>query len=77
MEKAAAGCPSLPSHYGLTNPGISRDLASRLPYLLVTVCEGTTFSARWGPVRYRCVSVRWSPPDVSSGQELSHYRRAG
>ena len=32
MEKDAAGCPSLPSHYGLTNPGISRDLASRLPY---------------------------------------------
>ena len=35
MEKAAAGCPSLPSHYGLTNPGISRDLASRLPYVQV------------------------------------------
>jgi hypothetical protein len=32
MEKDAAGCPSLPSHYGLTNPGISRYLASRLPY---------------------------------------------
>ena len=24
MEKDAAGCPSLPSHYGLTNPGTSR-----------------------------------------------------
>jgi hypothetical protein len=23
-EKDAAGCPSLPSHYGLTNPGVSR-----------------------------------------------------
>ena len=33
MEKDAAGCPSLPSHYGLTNPGISRYLANRLPYL--------------------------------------------
>jgi len=32
MEKGAAGCPSLPTHHGLTNPGISRDLASRLPY---------------------------------------------
>ncbi|MGP0066252.1 MAG: PDDEXK nuclease domain-containing protein, partial [Isosphaeraceae bacterium] len=31
MEKGAAGYPSLPLHYGLTNPGISRDLASRLP----------------------------------------------
>jgi hypothetical protein len=31
MEKGAAGCPSLPLHYGLTNPGISRDLASRPP----------------------------------------------
>ena len=34
MEKGEAGCPSLPSHYGLTNPGISRDLASRLPNFL-------------------------------------------
>ena len=24
MEKDAAGCPSLPSHHGLTNPGTSR-----------------------------------------------------
>ena len=32
MEKDAAGCLSLPLHYGLTNPGISRYLASRLPY---------------------------------------------
>ena len=31
MEKGAAGFPSLPSHYGLTNPGISRELASRPP----------------------------------------------
>jgi hypothetical protein len=31
MEKGAAGYPSLPLHYGLTNPGISRDLASRPP----------------------------------------------
>ncbi len=31
MEKGAAGYPSLPLHYGLTNSGISRDLASRLP----------------------------------------------
>jgi hypothetical protein len=31
MEKGAAGCPSPPSHYGLTNPGISRNLASRPP----------------------------------------------
>ncbi len=34
MEKGAAGYPSLPLHYGLTNPGISRDLASRLPNFL-------------------------------------------
>jgi predicted nuclease of restriction endonuclease-like (RecB) superfamily len=34
MEKGAAGCPSLPLHYGLTNPGISRDLASRPPTFL-------------------------------------------
>jgi hypothetical protein len=34
MEKGAAGCPSLPSHYGLTNPGISRELASRPPTFL-------------------------------------------
>ncbi len=34
MEKGAAGCPSLPSHYGLTNPGISRELASRPPNFL-------------------------------------------
>jgi hypothetical protein len=34
MEKDAAGYPSLPSHYGLTNPGISRYLASRLPYFM-------------------------------------------
>ena len=33
MEKDAAGYPSLPLHYGLMNPGISRYLASRLPYL--------------------------------------------
>jgi hypothetical protein len=32
MKKDAAGCPSLPSHYGLTNPGTSRYLVSRLPY---------------------------------------------
>ena len=32
MEKDAAGFPSLPLHYGLTNPGIRRNLASRLPY---------------------------------------------
>ena len=31
MEKDAAGYPSLPLHYGLMNPGISRYLASRLP----------------------------------------------
>jgi len=30
--KGAAGCPSLPTHHGLTNPGISRELVSRLPY---------------------------------------------
>src|SRR5712692_9087990 len=34
MEKGAAGYPSLPLHYGLTNPGISRDLASRPPDFL-------------------------------------------
>jgi predicted nuclease of restriction endonuclease-like (RecB) superfamily len=34
MEKGAAGYPSLPLHSGLTNPGISRDLASRLPNFL-------------------------------------------
>src|SRR4051794_10502530 len=34
MEKGAAGCPSLPTHYGLTNPGASRDLASRPPTFL-------------------------------------------
>src|SRR4051794_9586749 len=34
MEKGAAGYPSLPLHYGLTNPGISRELASRLPNFL-------------------------------------------
>jgi hypothetical protein len=34
MEKGAAGCPSLPSHYGLTNPGVSRNLASRPPNFL-------------------------------------------
>jgi hypothetical protein len=34
MEKSAAGYPSLPLHYGLTNPGISRELASRLPNFL-------------------------------------------
>ena len=34
MEKGAAGFPSLPLHYGLMNPGISRELASRLPNLL-------------------------------------------
>jgi hypothetical protein len=33
MKKDAAGCPSLPSHYGLTNPGTSRYLVSRLPYV--------------------------------------------
>ena len=32
MKKDAAGYPSLPLHYGLTNPGISRYLVSRLPY---------------------------------------------
>jgi hypothetical protein len=34
MEKDAAGYLSLPSQYGLTNPGISRYLASRLPYCM-------------------------------------------
>src|SRR5215813_8743564 len=34
MEKGAAGYPSLPLHYGLTNPGIRRYLASRLPNFL-------------------------------------------
>src|SRR4029079_12572577 len=34
MEKGAAGSPSLLTHDGLTNPGISRDLASRLPDFL-------------------------------------------
>ena len=29
--------------------------------LSVTGSEGTTFSARWGPVRNDCVSVRWYP----------------
>ncbi len=38
MEKGAAGYPSLPLHYGLTNSGISRDLASRLPNFL-TIAE--------------------------------------
>ena len=35
MEKGAAGYPSLPLHYGLMDPGISRYLASRLPLLHV------------------------------------------
>src|SRR5947208_352505 len=35
MEKGAAGFPPLPLQYGLMNPGISRELASRLPNLLV------------------------------------------
>src|SRR5512134_1144019 len=39
MEKGAAGCPSLPSHYGLTNPGISRELASRPPTFLTLAGE--------------------------------------
>lgn len=34
MEKGAAGCPSLPLYYGLTNPGTSRELASRPPTFL-------------------------------------------
>jgi hypothetical protein len=40
MEKDAAGCPSLPSHYGLTNPGTSR--TSPAAYL-------TTNDAQIGP----------------------------
>ena len=31
MEKGAAGCPSLPSHYGLTNPGTSRTSPAAYP----------------------------------------------
>ncbi len=31
------------------------------PWLSVTVSEGTTISARWGPGRNSCVSVKWSP----------------
>jgi hypothetical protein len=31
MEKGAAGCPSLPSHYGLMNPGTSRTSPAAYP----------------------------------------------
>jgi len=31
MEKGAAGCPSLPLHYGLTNPGTSRTSPAAYP----------------------------------------------
>ena len=31
MEKDAAGCPSLLSHYGLTNPGTSRTSPAAYP----------------------------------------------
>jgi hypothetical protein len=34
MEKGAVGCPSLPMHHGRTNSDVSRNLASRLPYLV-------------------------------------------
>jgi hypothetical protein len=40
MKKDAAGYPSLPLHYGLTNPGISRYLVSRLPYLKLRFLGG-------------------------------------
>src|SRR4051794_1936183 len=33
-------------------------VGARKTAVSVTVCEGTTFSARWGPVRNPCVSVK-------------------
>ena len=52
MEKGAAGSPSLLTHNGLTNPGISRDLASRLPDFLTLAEEAELRrSRRGGPPR--------------------------
>ena len=40
MEKGVAGCPSLPTHYGLDEPRHKPHLASRLPYLLTRSSTG-------------------------------------
>ncbi len=36
-----------------------------LDRLSVTVSEGTTFSARWEPLRNDCVSARWDPAELA------------
>ena len=51
MKKDAAGYPSLPLHYGLTNPGISRYLVSRLPYIQSGSEGGGGNGALWPPRR--------------------------
>ena len=45
----------------MTLPALIQARDELLARVSVTVSEGTTFSARWGPVRNDWVSVRWYP----------------
>jgi hypothetical protein len=54
--------PPLSGWLGSILPGARRQkLGKGRGSMSVTVSEGTTFSASWGPVRNDCVSVRWFP----------------
>ena len=52
---------ALQSYYYGTKRGVAVAVAFEVDRLSVTVSEGTTFSARWGPVRNDCVSLKGSP----------------